>query len=50
MITTVCDEPTSLGGAIIAGQSLWRGSIEQLAKSWVKEKKRFVPAALTLSG
>ena len=38
-----CEEPTSLGAAILAGSALGLGDVPTLAAKWVKVRKRFEP-------
>ncbi len=38
-----CEEPTSLGAAILAASACGRGSVEALANRWARPRKRFEP-------
>ena len=38
-----CEEPTSLGAAILAAHGVGMGSVEELATSWVRPRATFTP-------
>lgn len=42
-IATACDEPTSLGAAILAGQALGLGSVPELCSQWIRQRATFQP-------
>ena len=42
-VSLECEEPTSLGAAILAGSALRLGEVPALARQWVKVRKRFDP-------
>jgi sugar (pentulose or hexulose) kinase len=42
---TVCEEPTSLGAAMLAAKALGWGSLSELADRWVRFRDEFQPSA-----
>ena len=42
-VSLECEEPTSLGAAILAASASGLGDIPTLARDWVKVRKRFNP-------
>jgi sugar (pentulose or hexulose) kinase len=42
-VSLECEEPTSLGAAILAAHGIGMGSVEEIAGKWVRVRKRFTP-------
>lgn len=43
IVAMECEEPTSLGAAILAASGCGLGSVEELANRWARPRKRFEP-------